>query len=406
MNQTKCAWLVCVGATLLLFTTVGILSNAFTVFQPYIIDRGNMTESQGSMLITVRFLFNLLATMVVPFYFRRLSLRVGMVMALVPGMLSVLLYSAAADFLFCCVAAALAGVACGLGSMVPATMLMEKWFQAGHRGLPIGICAAGTGVASVVGSPALQGLMERYGMTAAMRCTAGFFVISGVVSYCLIRSAPQKTGVDTSEKKVEAQRETLRERGAGTKKAKRLLYPAAMLLAGLAGPALGHLTVYMTDERYDPTLIAWLLSAMGVTMIVGKCLLGELVDWMGGRRACMLVGSIAILGQTLECLVPSGSTLVTGAALLLAGTGMSLSTVGIPIWCEDLCEADPDILCTLQVLHTLGSVLLSPLPGILADWTGSYQPAYILFAVMSTAAILLMNIAYWLYYPKEHTADQ
>ena len=36
MHRSRRAWLVCAGATLLLFTSTGLLSNAFSVFQPYI----------------------------------------------------------------------------------------------------------------------------------------------------------------------------------------------------------------------------------------------------------------------------------------------------------------------------------------------------------------------------------
>ena len=141
MHRSRRAWLVCAGATLLLFTSTGLLSNAFSVFQPYIIQRGAMTESQGSLLITIRYLTMLLSTMAVTGYYRRFPLRWGMVLGLVPGLLSLVLYSAAESFLLCCVASALSGVTCGLCGMVPATMLLDRWFVS-HRGLAVGICAA------------------------------------------------------------------------------------------------------------------------------------------------------------------------------------------------------------------------------------------------------------------------
>ena len=58
------AWLVCAGATLLLFTSVGIICNVFTIFQPYIIQRCHLSEGQGSLLITTRVAVTLLSTMV------------------------------------------------------------------------------------------------------------------------------------------------------------------------------------------------------------------------------------------------------------------------------------------------------------------------------------------------------
>ena len=42
----------------------------------------------------------------------------------------------------------------------------------------------------------------------------------------------------------------------------------------------------------------------------------------------------------------------------------------------------------------VGALLFSPLPGILADGTWSYQPAYLLFALLTILAVGLMARAY------------
>lgn len=46
----------------------------------------------------------------------------------------------------------LAGVSYGLGAMLPASILMLRWFSS-RRGTAIGICAAGTGISAVVFFP-------------------------------------------------------------------------------------------------------------------------------------------------------------------------------------------------------------------------------------------------------------
>ena len=178
MHSGRRAWLVCAGATLLLFTSTGLLSNAFTVFQPYIMQRGAMTESQGSLLITIRYLTMLLSTMAVTTYYRRFPLRWGMVLGLVPGAVSLLLYSAGRSFALCCGASALSGVTCGLCGMVPATMLLDRWLSA------IGVwrwesAPLEPGAAAVVASPVAQGLVVRFGLSGAMLWMAAFFLAAG-----------------------------------------------------------------------------------------------------------------------------------------------------------------------------------------------------------------------------------
>ena len=54
----------------------------------------------------------------------------------------------------------LAGVSYGLGAMLPASILMLRWFSS-HRGTAIGICAAGTGISAVVVFPILSARIER-----------------------------------------------------------------------------------------------------------------------------------------------------------------------------------------------------------------------------------------------------
>ena len=59
----------------------------------------------------------------------------------------------------------LAGVSYGLGAMLPASILMLRWFLS-RRGTDIGICAAGTGISAVVFPPILSALIERFSLRA------------------------------------------------------------------------------------------------------------------------------------------------------------------------------------------------------------------------------------------------
>lgn len=49
---------------------------------------------------------------------------------------------------------------------------------------------------------------------------------------------------------------------------------------------------------------------------------------------------------------------------------------------------------TVNVVQTLGSVLLSPVPGLLADLFGSYVPAYLLFVGLLVASMAILQLIY------------
>lgn len=390
------AWLVCAGATLLLFTSVGIICNVFTIFQPYIIQRCHLSEGQGSLLITTRVAVTLLSTMVCVRYYRVVEVRKGMALSLLPGALSMALYAVSTSFAGCCGAAALAGVTCGLCCIIPATILVDRWFVS-CRGLALGICAAGTGGAAVVGPPLLQMLIARSGISFALLCTAGFFVLSGMTAYLLILDDPAEAGLSPYGDPREPDETGLAAPEPEDGRMVVLLAPAAFLLAAAGGPALGHMGVYLSSEGYPSDLAAWLVSALGLTMTLGKCVLGSAADRFGPRQASLLFGAALVLGQMVECLIPLHVLGVTMAGLLISGLGMSMCTVGLPILNQALCGGSKKALGRIQSAHIAGSLCLSPLPGVIADCAGSYQPAYILFAGLTLAALGAILVSFRMY---------
>ena len=90
-----------------------------------------------------------------------------------------------------------------------------------------------------------------------------------------------------------------------------------------------------------------------------------------------------------------------GVFLLLTfiavGVGCALSTIAFTIFAIDFSRADnyTSILKNYQAAYSVGGLISSLLPGILADWTGSSAPAYrifFLFACLIEAGVLYV---YW-----------
>ena len=77
MPRIHRAWAICAGGVLMLFTTVGLGANAFSVYQPYIIAYNNFTNAQGSWIISVRSLFILIGMMTAAWACRRAEYLAG-----------------------------------------------------------------------------------------------------------------------------------------------------------------------------------------------------------------------------------------------------------------------------------------------------------------------------------------
>ena len=76
--------------------------------------------------------------------------------------------------------------------------------------------------------------------------------------------------------------------------------------------------------------------------------------------------------------------------------GVPLSTVGLAVWSADFGgEARvAQLVQQLQLSYAIGSLLLSTMPGMIADRTGSYAPAYLVLLACSVVSILAVQRTY------------
>ena len=81
---------------------------------------------------------------------------------------------------------------------------------------------------------------------------------------------------------------------------------------------------------------------------------------------------------------------------VLYGAGMPLNTVGLSIWATDFSpiELVSRRVQQFQLCYALGSLVFSFMPGMFADLTGSYAPAYAAFFAFSVFALATVQSTY------------
>ena len=89
------AMLSCAGCTLMLFVTCGLAFNVFSAAQPYILAGNGFTNTQTSLITTIRSAAYLLGTFAIGRYYRRLGYRTGCALAAMLACVSFLLFAAA-----------------------------------------------------------------------------------------------------------------------------------------------------------------------------------------------------------------------------------------------------------------------------------------------------------------------
>lgn len=281
--------------------------------------------------------------------------------------------------------------------MVPLSLAVGRWFQ-DRQGLALGLAAAGSGVSTVFAPSIVTALMEGRGIQAAFYWEGLFILALSAVVWLLVRNSPAELGLEPYRQgNLQAAAPVVKAHRPVPCQARRMgLLLAALLVGGMGGPGFSHLMVLYTSEGYDSGMIAALMSYLGAVICVGKILCGQVYDRLGGVRGNYYIFGISLGGLGLCCLAPLGGNLLPFLALTLFGLGLPISAVPPARWSADLFprKSYEKTVRSLTVAYTVGMLLFGPLPGALADWSGSYVPAYFLFAVFLAVAGLIVQEVY------------
>ena len=393
-------WLVCLGGAVMLLSTMGLGANVYSVYQPYIIAQNGFTNSQASWIVTTRSLFIVLSMFTAGGLCSRLGIRRTCVGALGLLALAQFLFGSASSLPAYLGAAAITGIAYGWSGMIPLSLLINRWFQ-DRNALALGLASAGSGLATIIFPGPLTWLIQRWGLTATFRCVGVLLLLLALVLFFLIRDDPAQLGLrpySQGGSPAEPASRPSRPAPEGMSPLYWCMFLVGVFLIGApTGIGISNVGVLYHTEGFDPGTVAALVSCMGLALMAGKILYGELADRLGGKLASYLFYIIALVSYVLLCLAPNGSRLCAFAAAFTFGlAALPLSNVSFTVWAQDF-FGDAGFARGLkwsQSTYALGIVVFGPLPGWLADRTGSHIASYFLFLIMMALSFLLIGLVY------------
>lgn len=388
------SWLICMACMLLIICTMGTCTNAFSVYLPYIESQG-LNASAGSMILSVRCFFSLIGMVLVPLFYRRLSHRLGMTLTCVMAAAAFLIYSVASSPLLYYTAAAMAGLAYGLGSLIPVSLVLNRWFKT-NRGFAMGLCTAGTGISTICFPPLITWITETYNLQISFLLESVFILGCALLIWFVLRDTPEETGREPYRKGPE----TAKTKAANNYNLSGIRWPlmitAILMLGGVSTAAPGHFPVLFTSEGYSVYAASAAVSVFGVTLALGKLVYGKVADRLGGFRPS--VGFLVFLaaGCFFSCVGRGDSVIPIFLAAFLMGFGFPLATVGLSVLSGDFADKD-HYLSTLkwfQIAYAGGGMLFSSLPGLLFEKFGNYIISYDLFLCMTVFIIVVIATVY------------
>ena len=257
MKNIHRAWAVCLGCTLALLVCGGLCINAFSV-------------TQTSMITTACSVTFLLCMFVVNTYYDKLGYRAGLTLAVLLGVGSFVLFAEARTLPGYYLAGMLAGVSHGLGAMLPASILMLRWFSS-RRGTAIGICAAGTGISAVVFSPILSALIERFSLRVCFYFEALVSLLAAGLVFLLIRESPEACGLapyGTREEASSSEKQKLSIHQSRLRWA--MLYLGVILIGSIASPGFAHMMILFTSSGFSGAQAAFSFMPGAIAALTGS----------------------------------------------------------------------------------------------------------------------------------------
>lgn len=399
---------ICALSTVMVFVCVGLVSNAFSICLPFIIKVHGFSNTQISLLATMKSVTSLLAMFAADRYYGRLGLKKGIALAMLSASLSFFIYGISSTPLLYCAASALSGISYAMGGMIPASLLIRQWFPL-KPAAALGIAASGSGIGSVLGPVTLLFLIENFGLSSAFLAQALAVAAVTLPIVALIReNTPEHTGIETAgvedfpktEVSSGSSRDcihggTLLHNRLSRREQLRILCGSFLIgVLGLTG--FNYLSLLYTSAGHSAATVSFFLSLMGILLIAGKCSFGWIADRAGSFRTAALFCLFLCIGQLLCCFAPQSGRLLFGITFLFLGMGLALASVGLSIMASDFCQVGnyATVLKNYQLSYALGGLVSSAVPGMLADRTGSYLPSYILFFILSIALFLFIIPVY------------
>ena len=377
-----------------LFVNIGFSSTAFAVHQPYLVAMEGIGDTGGSLILSVRTLVTLLATIVVDRYYQMFDVRHGVFFATLCTAAGFVVYSFAGTLPVFFVGAVLLGVGYGFGGLVAMTILTNRWYAEGIGGA-VGFATMGSGTASIVMPLLVVRVIEASSLSAAFLMEGGIAAAVGVVVFALLRNRPSDMGLEPhvgkGGKKKRSRRRDMRPASKGDHAA---LMAAMAFVGAYCCGAITYLSVLATSSGFDPVLAATFVSVAGVALTVSKFATGELFDLMGTPRGSAVVFAVGFIGFALCCFAGVGSTALMIAAAVLMGAGLSLGSVGISVWSLDLSTEENRAreIKNFQVAYSIGGFVANTLPGIMKDLVGSYVVSYAgMLVLLVLAAIIVLR---------------
>ncbi len=380
-------WVI-LGITTVSQTTVSILNQGMAPLAPFIQGEYSLSRAQVGLLNVALGLGSYLTVAISGRLIDRLGERT---MMLVCGIISAAFASATLlTHTFPATIAILVLMGGGVAISTPAgSKAVMGWFETRVRGTAMSIRQIGIPLGGMVAGLILPPLALLTGWRGALTIGGGLAVTGAVLCFVLYREPPGSVPLKAGAPRLVSFRDILRNRNLWLIS----VYALAMLAAQFTFTL--YLVVFVTERLGVSVVTAGTLLALAQGVAVGARIGWGIVSdrLFGGNRiaAMAIIAAMAGLSAIGFSFIRAGVPLwlLAVGALLLGASSIGWQGLYITAVSEQAGQAAAGTALGLSLtLGQVGNLTIPPLFGLLADATGSYQPAWLALGVFILLATL------------------
>ncbi len=389
-------WVIVIGCVLLSATT-GLILGLNSIFIKPVTQSLSISRSAFSATSTI---YNCVVMVSVPFMPRLFKAKAFKPL-LLTGVFSVaavqMLYAAAPNIYVMYLLFAVCGFASCLIGAVPIVILTANWFVK-NRGLATSIAFSGSGISTMIMSPIVTEVILRSSWRAGylvigvccllLSLTAVLFFLKGKPADIGLMPYGAETGsAEKTEQTGLTRAQTLRTKSFW-------IFSIGILFSSLtAYGVIYHMVTFWTDLGYSAqTAAVWFSVSNGIG-ILSKALMGGVYDRFGVKKASALCCTLTLVSLVCLPLSKNAAFAVLAAVFFGLGAGIQISP---PTAMTNALFGDRDYSANYSVvtlIYFIGIAIGNLMSAMIYDKLGSYNLAWIIYAVMIAVTFVLWVVA-------------
>lgn len=394
---SKKHWLVLTAIMLMCGSSIGLIVNSNGVFYtPMATDLGILrgTVSLHGTFVSMATAF---ASLTVSSVVDRFGWKKTLFFGVFCGFLGTFLMAFAKNILLIYVFGIIRGVGSAFYSMVPMTMIVNKWFQE-KKGLAVGLSAGTSGVIGALAAPILASLIETNDWRYAFIIMSIFVVILALPILLIPYTyEPRDEGLlPYGFKKPEKSSKPLRQPSLENNRSTKIVFAALMLIGFLNTTTVftsQHFPGYGESVGLSPETASFMLSAAMIGNLSGKFAFGALSELIGTVKTSLGMFVISIISTLMLIFLIHPVTLIIGS--LLFGFLFSIGGVALPLLSTEFFDpvTGVKVYARVNFIASMGAAISVTLVGFIYDFTGSFIPAFVMGLVFNVINIIAILVA-------------